>query len=389
MNNLQIAKTIKKLCKQNNVSISKMLADCDLTKSFIYDLEVRNSAPSVDKILAIADYFKVSVGYILGKEYPYFLTDLECKMINTYRGSDLEAKKFIVGTFSNLSMQTNFTESDYLVAFIDALGSKHQMRENNIEWAEKLYKAFDASRGLHLRATESLKQNNIPAPDISYRIFSDNIFFALNLSNISEGALAYSIYYFIDYVAFFQAYATSELEIFFRGCITSGKMILNNLLISGEAIVDAVEGEKNAEYPRIKLTDNIANKYREIITYIFGKAPGDTATNLLLHDNKKKTVFNKDEGGLYYLNYLAYTLLWKGSTEIKRLYRLADRFYEENRETETIAKKYTWFKNYCEKYYSDYLGEITPLYREVAAHNDEKAHEEKPEITPETTPPQK
>ena len=67
MNNLQIAKTIKELCKQNNVSISKMLADCNLTKSFIYDLEVRNSAPSVDKILAIADYFNVSVDFLLGR----------------------------------------------------------------------------------------------------------------------------------------------------------------------------------------------------------------------------------------------------------------------------------------------------------------------------------
>lgn len=67
MQNLQITERIKLLCKQNNISISTLLIDCKLSKSFIYDIEKRDVSPSSDKIVKIADYFNVSVDYLLGR----------------------------------------------------------------------------------------------------------------------------------------------------------------------------------------------------------------------------------------------------------------------------------------------------------------------------------
>ncbi len=67
MQNAHIAKTIKALCKEKGITISTLLSDCALTKSFIYDLEKRATSPSCDKMFRIADYLDCSVDYLLGR----------------------------------------------------------------------------------------------------------------------------------------------------------------------------------------------------------------------------------------------------------------------------------------------------------------------------------
>lgn len=67
MQNAHIATTLKTLCKSKGITISALLSECNLTKSFIYDLEKRAASPSCDKISRIADYFDCSVDYLLGR----------------------------------------------------------------------------------------------------------------------------------------------------------------------------------------------------------------------------------------------------------------------------------------------------------------------------------
>ncbi len=67
MQNIQISTTIKTLCKTKGITISVLLTDCNLTKSFIYDLEKRTTSPSCDKISRIADYLDCSVDFLLGR----------------------------------------------------------------------------------------------------------------------------------------------------------------------------------------------------------------------------------------------------------------------------------------------------------------------------------
>lgn len=61
MQNIHIATTIKLLCKARGISINAFLKECELTKSFIYDLEKRNASPSADKLTKISNYFDCSV----------------------------------------------------------------------------------------------------------------------------------------------------------------------------------------------------------------------------------------------------------------------------------------------------------------------------------------
>ena len=67
MDNRIMAERIKFLCKKNNVTAKKMLEDTKINRNFLYDVGKREAKPTVDKIEKIADYFNVSVDYILGR----------------------------------------------------------------------------------------------------------------------------------------------------------------------------------------------------------------------------------------------------------------------------------------------------------------------------------
>ncbi len=61
-----IVDRISGLCEEKSVSINQMLKETNLNKSLVDNLK-KGSIPSVDKIECVADYFGVSVDYLLGK----------------------------------------------------------------------------------------------------------------------------------------------------------------------------------------------------------------------------------------------------------------------------------------------------------------------------------
>jgi transcriptional regulator with XRE-family HTH domain len=67
MKNKQLAERIKLLCKLHNKPVNKVLSECGINKGFIYDIETKGAKASVEKIEKIADYFNVSVDYLIGR----------------------------------------------------------------------------------------------------------------------------------------------------------------------------------------------------------------------------------------------------------------------------------------------------------------------------------
>ena len=67
MQNQYIASRIKLICKDKKKTLSELIEQCNLAKSFIYDTEKRFVSPSCDKISRIADYLDCSVDYLLGR----------------------------------------------------------------------------------------------------------------------------------------------------------------------------------------------------------------------------------------------------------------------------------------------------------------------------------
>lgn len=67
MVNITIVSRIKSLCSGKHISLSKLLLECNISKSFIYDLEKRDRTPSVEVLLKLSDYFNVSMDYMVGR----------------------------------------------------------------------------------------------------------------------------------------------------------------------------------------------------------------------------------------------------------------------------------------------------------------------------------
>ena len=65
MQNAILASNIKQVCKEKGISLNTLIQECNLSKSFIYDLEKRNTSPSCDKVLRIAKYLNVTMDYLL------------------------------------------------------------------------------------------------------------------------------------------------------------------------------------------------------------------------------------------------------------------------------------------------------------------------------------
>lgn len=64
---MTIKERIKELCKNKNISLNKLEQELDFAKGYISKLD--KSTPNAKKMQLIADYFKVSVDYLMtGKE---------------------------------------------------------------------------------------------------------------------------------------------------------------------------------------------------------------------------------------------------------------------------------------------------------------------------------
>lgn len=60
-----LAFMIRKLAKEQGMSGIKVLKACNINRNFLYDLEHSDTSPSIDKIDKIADFFGVSIDYLM------------------------------------------------------------------------------------------------------------------------------------------------------------------------------------------------------------------------------------------------------------------------------------------------------------------------------------
>lgn len=63
----EISSIIKSSVQCKNLTVKKLLEDCQINKGFIYDLEHKETYPSCDKISRIADYLDCSIDYLMGR----------------------------------------------------------------------------------------------------------------------------------------------------------------------------------------------------------------------------------------------------------------------------------------------------------------------------------
>ncbi len=70
MNNIIIADNLRQLMKENQINQMKLSKDIGVTQSAVSNWLNGNKEPSINSLWLLADYFDVSVDYLIGrKEY--------------------------------------------------------------------------------------------------------------------------------------------------------------------------------------------------------------------------------------------------------------------------------------------------------------------------------
>lgn len=88
---MTIRERIKELCKKNNVSLNQVEIACEFGKGYLSKLDT--TTPNMAKIKKIADYFGVSVDYLMtGKENGF---SVENAILDAKIAKDMELKTTI------------------------------------------------------------------------------------------------------------------------------------------------------------------------------------------------------------------------------------------------------------------------------------------------------
>ncbi|MCD8028232.1 MAG: helix-turn-helix domain-containing protein [Erysipelotrichaceae bacterium] len=93
--NKAFGKRIRKLRKDNNLTLEEMSKIAGLSSSAVSNWEQNNAVPNVDTLLKISRYFGKSVDYMLGNEY-YANNDMQAIFRGLNNMNDKESQKTLV-----------------------------------------------------------------------------------------------------------------------------------------------------------------------------------------------------------------------------------------------------------------------------------------------------
>lgn len=112
-----IVNNIKFLCEENNITIGELEKKLEFSQGLISRWE--KNSPSIDKVLAVSDFFQVSTDYILGRTNEKQSTKLEdCfinKMITETKNHRLNWQDYSETYISKCDLDTVFSDLYYII----------------------------------------------------------------------------------------------------------------------------------------------------------------------------------------------------------------------------------------------------------------------------------
>lgn len=206
----------------------------------------------------------------------------------------------------------------YLVAYLDFLGAKNRMEEDNEELLVGIAQMYNQIKNF-------IPEEELFFSNVKIKIFSDNILIAKKLEDYWDFAEYHSdcIYGMIRIVSMMMVTAQTSLHLMMRGGMTIGKLYIDSDFVWGPALVRAHYLESSvANYPRV-VVDSVIMDFNELtlsttrLLKTFGlpvekhlldkadehKNSGYYKTSLILKDNLE-SLFLQDSDGVYYLDYL-------------------------------------------------------------------------------------
>lgn len=151
--------------------------------------------------------------------------------------------------------------SEYYVAYFDVLGYKDAFKKSediSAKLIELIESSIDLMKDVVSIVNTPLDNITEEIPKIEYKIFSDNVL--IGYRETKEPLSELSLVSFLRLVATIQRVFFEGYHLIVRGGITKGPLYLTNDFVGGKALIDAVELENTAVYPRIVIADCILNE---------------------------------------------------------------------------------------------------------------------------------
>lgn len=177
MNCIQLANTIKGLCEEKNVSVSKMLSDCGIQKGLIYDLEKRSKIPSCETIEKIADYFNESIDNLLGRMRTYDIIQKEIINISNSKSyNNYVLCKFFTDKLNeqnlNIVIKNNVTHIIPYDVFNGIKNGTYLFTDDAINFFCELFDVKKEDLLKNQFSVDETKENNIKSVD-GYRLVAE------------------------------------------------------------------------------------------------------------------------------------------------------------------------------------------------------------------------
>lgn len=106
---MEIVERIKSLCITENITIKELERIIQISNGSIRHWNEKT--PSVERVLLVADYFKVSLDWLVTGKESGNLTPEEQILVETYRHADDRGKKNIMATVENEKIQLKSSAS--------------------------------------------------------------------------------------------------------------------------------------------------------------------------------------------------------------------------------------------------------------------------------------
>jgi len=218
--------------------------------------------------------------------------------------------------------------STYIVAYIDLLGVAPRMKKSAVNQMESLNKLYNLYKGL-IDVADEEKGIKI-YENIKFRIFSDNIIIAKELSSDKQERERDILSLFFCVSSFAHSAIGDGVGWLLRGGITIGDFFINDVIVWGSALLRAYELESTiANYPRIVIDTSVISEF----------------------DSYKKPPYfiMTDVDGVSYLNYMntwhfAGEIVKNGFEKMKAEARNSDGSYPDK-----VLQKLVWHMNYINR----------------------------------------
>ena len=207
--------------------------------------------------------------------------------------------------------------SEYYVAYFDVLGYKDAFKKSK-DISAKLIDAIEFSIKImkeivSIHNTTILGESTEKIPEIEYKVFSDNVLICYKETKDDLSAL--SLVSFLRLVATIQRVFFERPHLIVRGGITKGHLYLTKDFVGGKALIDAVELENTAVYPRIVIADCILNELDsfKMQNDLFKCMTEASCLDVLVKNTDDKVSLN------YIMSYDAWVMLPKNGSPLEQI----------------------------------------------------------------------